>query len=163
MGFPESRCLWPSRSRQTMGAGNAPGRRPEWLQWSVAHRPHDTGRSQKWSHRGFKTPLLDAHENGPRCAQKSGPTRSPCLARANGPCRRSLGGKRGSGDGPLSRPQPPEAVAEGQSLQGTITRPRSANRRPRWSVSSARMPKGDSPERTRLVGQKNEHTLGPFS
>jgi hypothetical protein len=25
----------------------------------------------------------------------------------------------------LSRPQPPEAVAEGQSLQGTVTRPRS--------------------------------------
>jgi hypothetical protein len=29
--------------------------------------------------------------------------------------------------------------------------------KPRWSVSSARMPKGDSPERARLVGQKNEH------
>jgi hypothetical protein len=25
------------------------------------------------------------------------------------------------------------------------------------------MPKGDTPERTRLVGPKNEHTLGPFA
>jgi hypothetical protein len=39
--------------------------------------------------------------------------------------RRSLGGKRGPGGSPLSRPQPPEAVAEGQSLEGTVTRPRS--------------------------------------
>src|SRR6516165_830425 len=50
-----------------------------------------------------------------------GPRRSS----ATGLRRRSLGGKRGPGDSPLSRPQPPEAGAEGQSLQGTITRPRS--------------------------------------
>ncbi len=42
--------------------------------------------------------------------------------------------------------------------KGLSPGPRSANRRPRWSVSSARMPKGDTPERTRLVGPKNEHT-----
>src|SRR5215470_10635749 len=32
----------------------------------------------------------------------------------------------GSGGNPLSRPQPPEAVAEGQSLQGIASRPNSA-------------------------------------
>jgi hypothetical protein len=31
----------------------------------------------------------------------------PLLARANSPCRRSPSGKRGPGDSPLSRPQPP--------------------------------------------------------
>ena len=49
----------------------------------------------------------------------------PRRSSATGLRRRSLGGKRGPGDSPLSRPQPPEAGAEGQSLQGTITRPRS--------------------------------------
>ena len=49
----------------------------------------------------------------------------PRRSSATGLHRRSLGGKRGPGDSPLSRPQPPEAGAEGQSLQGTITRPRS--------------------------------------
>src|SRR5271165_4292356 len=106
---------------------------------------------------------LDAHENGPTCAQKSGPTRRPGLARANGLWRRSLGGKQGPGDSPLSRPQPPEAVAEGQSLQGTITRPRSATRGRRWSSPDARTPDDDPPERARLVGPKNEHTPGQFS
>jgi putative tryptophan/tyrosine transport system substrate-binding protein len=49
----------------------------------------------------------------------------PRRSSANGLHHRSLGGKRGPGDSPLSRPQPPEAVAEGQSLQGTVTWPRS--------------------------------------
>src|SRR5215831_8397025 len=34
----------------------------------------------------------------------------------------------GSGGNPLSRPQPPEAVAEGQSLQGIASRPNSTTR-----------------------------------
>jgi hypothetical protein len=56
------------------------------------------------------------------------PARSFEYPRCSSPAgfhRRSLGGKRGPGGSPLSRPQPPEAVAEGQSLQGTVTRPRS--------------------------------------
>src|ERR1700693_3679822 len=56
------------------------------------------------------------------------PARSFECPRCSSPAglhRRSLGGKRRPGGSPLSRPQPPEAVAEGQSLQGTVTRPRS--------------------------------------
>src|ERR1700722_15711243 len=45
--------------------------------------------------------------------------------RQNIPHRRSLGGKRRPGASPLSSPSPPGAEAEGQSLQGTVTRPRS--------------------------------------
>src|ERR1700687_4203282 len=47
------------------------------------------------------------------------PARSFECPRCSSPAglhRRSLGGKRGPGDSPLSRPQPPEAVAEGQAL-----------------------------------------------
>jgi hypothetical protein len=68
-------------------------------------------RAQAWA--------LDAHENGPRCAQISGPTVG---ARQRSPAVDLLVANEGLGDSPLSRPQPPEAVAEGQSLQGTITR-----------------------------------------
>jgi hypothetical protein len=99
----------------------------------------------------------------PGVLKKADPPVPPVWRAPTVPAVDLLVANEGPGDGPLSRPQPPEAVAEGQSLQGTITRPRSANRRPRWSVSSAGMPKGDSPECARLVGQKNEHTLGPFS
>jgi hypothetical protein len=88
----------------------------------------------------------------------------PPLARANGLRHRSLGGKRGPGDSPLSRPQPPQAVAEGQSLQGTtITRPRSVTE----GDVRVRLAPGcggaDPPERERLVGHKNEHTPGQMT
>src|SRR6202011_3828967 len=88
----------------------------------------------------------------------------PPLARANGPCRRSLGGKRGPWVIVLCQDRSRRRRWPKASLyKGLSPGPRSANRRPRWSVSSARMPKGDTPERTRLVGPKNEHTPGPFA
>ena len=67
--------------------------------------------------------------------------------------RRSLGGKRGPGGSPLSRPQPPEAVAEGQSLQGTIARPGSVTEGDDRAYLAARMPRSDSAENVSLVGQ----------
>ena len=72
---------------------------------------------------------LKLHENQRfEIAMAVRPARSFECPRCSSPAglhRRSLGGKRGPGGSRLSRPQPPEAVAEGQSLQGTVTRPRS--------------------------------------
>src|ERR1700736_4257954 len=71
----------------------------------------------------------------------------PPLARANGPCRRSLGGKRGPWVIVLCQDRSRRRRWPKASLyKGLSPGPRSANRRPRWSVSSARMPKGDTPE-----------------
>ena len=103
---------------------------------------------------------LDAHENGPRCAQISGPTVG---ARQRSLPSISWWQTRAwvivlCQDRSRRRRWPKASLYKGLSPG-----PRSANRRPRWSVSSARMPKGDTPERTRLVGPKNEHTPGPFA
>ena len=113
-----------------------------------------------WDNCGGLQPSLDAHENGPRCAQISGPTVG---ARQRSLPSISWWQTRAwvivlCQDRSRRRRWPKASLYKGLSPG-----PRSANRRPRWSVSSARMPKGDTPERTRLVGPKNEHTPGPFA
>ena len=103
---------------------------------------------------------LDAHENGPRCAQISGPTVG---ARQRSPAVDLLVANEGwvivlCQDRSRRRRWPKASLYKG--LSPSHARPTDGH----VGVCPARgCPKGDTPERTRLVGPKNEHTLGPFA